>query len=258
MKRYVSMISLIFMMCGCPLPWHPDTPIDSFKKVEPTMNRPYWMYVPSNYHKGRKWPLVVTLHGTFGYDWAHRQADEWKYLAETHGFLVAAPAMKSVQGILPVVPALWYKDLEADDRMILAVIDKVCRDYNVDEKAILLTGFSAGGYPLWNTGLRHPERFNMLIARFCNSDTDLFRRIRFTEAARNLPVMIFWGKDDVLPIKGQGWQALRFLRLERRCFKVEYRKISGGHFRKPEVAYKFWLKYLPKQYHPEPGAKIMP
>ena len=249
--RWMTLLVLLLPMAGCPQPFHPDTPVDPRVVREPTTDREYWLYLPSYYSDDRDWPLVVTLHGTFGWDSARAQVAEWKYVAEEKGFIVAAPKLRSVQGIIPVVKSWWYKDLEKDERMILATIDDLRSRYRVDEKAVLLTGFSAGGYPLYHAGLRNPTRFNMLIARACNSDIGLFERLDFTDQTRTLPVAIYWGKDDLKAIRDQSWQAFEYLR-RRECFATTRKQVKGGHLRRPELAYRLWLKHLPRKYH-KPG-----
>ena len=138
-------------------------------------------------------------------------------------------------------------DLAADEKAILAVIDDLVQRCRVDPSAVLLTGFSAGGYAMYYAGLRNPQCFDMLIARNCNSDLDMLTGIQITDATRKLPVMIFWGKDDLKQIQDQSWAAFRYLR-ERQCFKVWHREIKGGHLRRPELAYRIWRDYLPPQY----------
>ncbi|NQU76700.1 MAG: hypothetical protein HQ546_10345, partial [Planctomycetes bacterium] len=139
-----------------------DTPVEQFKRTNPGTGETYWLYVPSNYTPDRTWPLVITLHGTFGFDSASAQIKEWKALAEREGFLVAAPKLRSVQGILPVIESAWLEDLKRDEQTILECLRYMRRRYNIAPGAILLTGFSAGGYPMYYTGLRNPTEFSAL------------------------------------------------------------------------------------------------
>ncbi|MCY2928691.1 MAG: alpha/beta hydrolase-fold protein [Planctomycetota bacterium] len=251
--RYAILGVMVGATAGCPQVPHAALPSKVFKRTEASTGRSYWMYVPSTYRAGRPWPLLVTLHRTYGYDWAVEQAKEWDSVAEKSGFIVVAPALDSVQGILPVPRETRRAQLAADDQAILAILDEVCSAYTIDPKAVLLTGFSAGGFPLWNTGLRHPERFCMLISRNCNLDMSLIREIPFTDATRKLPAKIYWGKDDVKLIKDEGWEMLEFMRRQRQCYQVTYKKIAGGHFRNPERAYEFWQEHLPEQYRTKKG-----
>lgn len=241
------LMALLPALAGCPVTQSQRTPVQQFRQVDPVTGVSYWLYVPSYYGGDRSWPLVITLHGTHGFDNDTMQIKEWKALAEEKGFLVAAPSLKSPQGILPVSSGSRFKDLEADERTILACLRSIRRRYDVAPDAVLLTGFSAGGYAMYYTGLRNPEEFSALIARACNSDLRIFESITVTEAVRNLPVVIIHGKDDLGPIGDQSWAAYRWLR-EHRCFKAEHVKIEGGHIRQPGVAWERWQKHLPPQF----------
>lgn len=248
MRRQMALVALLALLSGCPVPQRQDVPNPQQSLKEPTTGRKYSLYVPSYYSADHKWPLVVTLHGTYGWDGHVRQVKEWKYLAEQKGFIVAAPFLKSVQGILPRFKKPWFKNLASDEKAILALLDELIPKYSIDPNAVLLSGFSAGGYPMYHVGLRNPTRFSMLIARACNSSISLFERIKFTDETRKLPVMIFWGKDDLKPIQDQSWEAFAYLRGRRKCFKTRKREIEGGHLRRPDIAYGLWEPHLPAEY----------
>jgi predicted esterase len=244
--RAVLLIVLAGAAGGCPyVP--PETRHPHVSRTEPLTGATYRIYLPSYHRPDRDWPLVVSLHGTEPWDGPTRQILAWKDLAEQHGLIVVAPVLRSTQGILPVVRSLWYKDLARDERVILNTIEDVCQRYKADAGAVLLTGFSSGGYPLYYTALRNPQRFDMVIARDCNSSMDIFRRVELTDGARKLPVLIFWGKDDLQAIRDQSWQAFRFLR-ENECYATERKEIGGGHLRRPDVAYAAWAKRLPPRH----------
>ena len=248
---YAGLLSSLAAVAGCPPPMHPPTPVQPKLHTCAQTDRGYWLYVPSYYDEdpSRTWPLVVSLHGTYGWDGAHAQAVEWKWVAEQKGFLVATPRLKSVQGILPRVPSLWLQNLAEDEEHILAVIEEVCREWRVDPKVVMLTGFSAGGYPLYYTGLRNADRFHMLVARACNSDLRIFEGLQLTDRARKMPIVVYWGKDDLGTIIKESWQAFRWLR-EHGCKGATVKKVQGGHLRRPELAYGHWLEHLPAAYRP--------
>lgn len=239
----VLLALLSLCLVGCPVTQPQDTPVDEILMTVGHTGSDYWIYVPDNYSPQHPMSLVVTLHGTNPWDGYHRQVKEWKFLAQEHGFIVVAPRLKSSQGIVRISRSMWYEDLEHDEKAILAVIDDVSRRYAIDETKVLLTGFSAGGYSMYFTGLRNPERFRMLIARACNGDVEMMRdNIELTDKARDLPILIFWGKDDMVIVK-QSWQAFAYLR-KNRCFNTTRRELRGGHLRRPDIAYKEWASQL--------------
>jgi predicted esterase len=244
-RAAVLLAALSGALAGCPyVP--PETSRPHVNVTEPVTGADYWLYVPSSYTADRDWPLVVTLHGTEPWDGRTRQILEWKDTAERNGLIVVAPALESTQGPVPVIPSVWYaseQGLRRDERVILAVIEQVRRNYRIDGHAILLTGFSSGGFPLYYVGLRNPTFFDMLIARDCNSTLELFRRIEISQDAKKLPIMIFWGRDDLQTIRDQSWDAFRYLR-EHGCLQTQQQVIRGGHLRRPDLAYKVWSRRL--------------
>ncbi|MBT3199979.1 MAG: hypothetical protein HN350_08675 [Phycisphaerales bacterium] len=239
MKRYLILLSLAWLLPGCPVPWTPETPVSAVKKQQFTTGAKYYIYTPSYHTKARSWPVVITLHGSFGWDGPMRQAQEWQYYAEKYGFILIAPSLHSAEGILPVLN--WDSKLKKDETNVLAILDEVLETYNGDRHAVLLSGFSAGGYPMYYIGLRNPERFNMLISRGGNSSSRIFENIELSDTAKKLPIMIYWGKDDVFT-KNAGWDAFRWLR-QNGVATARMKKVKGGHLRRPEDAYIFWQQY---------------
>ncbi len=240
-------------LAGCPVTQRQDTPVSAQRLSDPASGANYWLYVPSNYEELSSCPLVVTLHGSKVWDGSKRQMKEWKYLAQKHGFIVAAPQVRSAEGILPVLSR--ETQLANDEAVVLSIIDRIGADYPaVDTDAVLLTGFSAGGYPMYYIGLRNPERFDMLIARACNSSMDTFENIELTDEVRNQPIAIFWGKNDLSLIRKHSWQAFRWLR-ENRCFKTTRKMVAGGHLRRPGTAYKLWSQSRHERGKPLPRHK---
>ncbi len=223
---------------GCLVPQDQNVPAEVARIDEPHTGGVYYRYVPSYYSESRAWPLVITLHGTPPWDTWSKQISAWKALAEREGFIVVAPKLHSSQGVLPVVPSLWRKDLARDEQTVLAVLEQVSRRHHVDANAVLLTGFSSGGYAMYYTGLRHPERFSMLVARACNCRADLLDHAGVNDRNRSLPVAIMWGRDDFQTIRDQSWLAFRYLR--ERGLKARRKELPGGHLRWPALAYELF------------------
>ncbi len=230
---------------GCPVNQPQNTPVEQFQLKSAAKND-YWLYVPSYYTPDRRWPLMVTLHGTYLFDSPDAQIREWKALAEKEGFIVAAPPMKSVQGVMPTLPALFHSDLERDEKTILSCVNDVRRRYSIHPRGIVLSGFSAGGYPLYYVGLRHPEIFSGLVAHGCNSSDWVFQNLSVTPAMQDMPVVIIWGRGDLGPIASQSESAFKWLR-EHQCLKAEQYTTNGGHQRIPEAAWEHWRPHLPNE-----------
>jgi len=238
MQRWFILPVLVCLLSGCPVTQErPRGEIAHLKEPD------YYLYVPTWYTDELDWPVVITLHGSDLWDGPLRQAEEWGALAEKHGFIIISPKLSGAEGILLVSLKTRLEQLARDDEAILASLEEVAGNYNIDRKSVMLSGFSAGGYPMWYTGLSHPEKFQLLVARACNSSIDLLEAVEITDRARQLRVFMFWGKDDLMPIQKQGWQAWRYIR-ERGLFNSEMKEISGGHLRRPDIACKYWQGLL--------------
>lgn len=243
---------LTLALTGCPITQPQDMPADEFKVTEPVTKARFYLYVPSEYDPARKWPLVVTFHGTPGYDKARSQTKQWKALAEEHGFIVLAPELTSVQGVLPVARSIRRKQLVKDEKNVLAAMRETKRRYNIDERAVMITGFSAGGFPLYYIALRNPEKFNVLVSRMCNTDCVILKELPVTDKTRQMPVLIFYSKTGINPIYSglnpvarDSWAAYRYLR-EHGCSNAKIKAVKGGHYRRVERAYRFWRSYWPQ------------
>jgi predicted esterase len=122
--------------------------------------QPYSVYVPDFYDGEEALPLYVTLHGS-GVD--ERQTIQ--YVAQTlfdfrmrgkaGRFIVLAPQGRGLSD--------WYLGDAGTD--VMECIAHVKTLYNIDEKRIMLDGFSMGGYGAWRLGLSFPEVFKAVVVR---------------------------------------------------------------------------------------------
>lgn len=248
MRRYTAAMLLpvlVSALGGCMVTQPQNTPVAQRRLVEPATSRGYWLYVPSYYSPNRQWPLVVTLHGGWLWDSSESQIREWKHLAEKHGLIVAAPDLESSQ-MWVILRDGWMADLAADEKAVLAVIADVSGKYRIAKGRTLLTGFLEGGYALYYIGLRNAGSLAALVARDCYTDMEMMDGIELTDAARNLPMLIFNGKHGWGRLSAHGWDAFRFLR-ENRCYQADRKEVAGGQLRRPKRAYRFWAPHLPPE-----------
>lgn len=240
MKQAIVIGLLSLFAAGCPVLSPKPAGDIRFSLHLPNTGIAYSVYAPPWHTPTESWPLLISLHGTYGYDDHQRQVKELAYLCDQYGFVVAAPQLDSVQGILPVPDQMRRPDLRRDREVVLALIDTLTDEYNIDKAAVCLSGFSAGGFVMFDVGLRYPELFQMLVGRSCNSSTDIFEHIEFSDAARALPIHLFWGKSD--PADKMGWKAYEYLRM-RRFFNTTMDEVDGGHWRHPRIAVEAWLAH---------------
>lgn len=123
-RRYVWAIffPLLATSWGCPQYRDPTVPGEIRKITEPALGDDYFLYVPTTYEADREWALIMVCHGTRWFDTAKRQMGDWSKLAEERQFIVAAPRLQGVNGLLPPAASKQMVLQEADERHILACI----------------------------------------------------------------------------------------------------------------------------------------
>jgi predicted esterase len=114
----------------------------------------YSLSVPGDYTGEEPFPLMVSLHG-----------HGWYRPFQGHPQPV-------IDGIIMVGPhGRGSQDyMLAAERDVLAVIEDVLRDYNIDRRQIILEGHSMGGTGSWHIGVHHPGRFACVAPVCGNAD----------------------------------------------------------------------------------------
>ena len=113
---------------------------------------------------------------------------------------VAAKIASSFIVLAPQCPQLevW------DDGAVLALLDAIAIQLQVDPARVYLTGLSMGAFGAWSLGMRHPERFAALVP-ICGGGrlADITSAQRKRKAAlRQLGVWAFHGAQDrVVPLE---------------------------------------------------------
>lgn len=184
----------------------------------------YALYVPEQYATdgrdpaptipGRRWPLIVALHGAGG-----SGADyllTWLRPAKRRGYVVLAP---NAHG-----PTWAIERPERDVVSIGAMIAEVRERYAIDPDRIFVTGLSDGGTFTYALGVHRAQTFAALapVAAVLPPWLDV-------QQARQLPVLIVHGgRDFIFPVAAarQAGAALR----EAGFVGVTYRELPDwGH-----------------------------
>lgn len=122
--------------------------------------QPYSVVIPPDYDPKEPYPLFVTLHGS-GVD----ERNLIMGMARVHyipapkrrwaNFIILAPKARGLSD--------WYVGSSGKD--VIECIEHIKKLYNIDEKNIILDGFSMGGYGAWRLSAIHPEVFKAVIVR---------------------------------------------------------------------------------------------
>lgn len=118
----------------------------------------YALYVPRDYDRARRWPLVLFLHGS-----GESGTDGARQLAQG-----LAPALFEAPGSWPALVLFPQKpesasEWEQHEAALLALVERTRRDWSVDPDRIYLTGMSQGGHGTWVLGARHPRLWAALV-----------------------------------------------------------------------------------------------
>jgi predicted peptidase len=165
--------------------------------TEKFTGRDYSIYVPQNYNPEKSWPLVIDIHGAGGT--GKSVIRSWEKRAEKRGFIAACPTCVTARKRWPGEGTYkqWFmKESEKDMEVILGMLGEILESYNIDAGAVLLTGFSGGGYPTYYTGLRHPDIFSAIAVRSGNFWAPSYRSVEATPSLRKLRVYIVSGEKD--------------------------------------------------------------
>jgi len=187
LSHYFLSFALLFSSLGMAMNQTEDR-IDVEVKRTDTLK--YLIAVPDDYKKdGDAVPLILFLHG------AGERGDDLKKV-KLHG-----PPKMVEKGhdfgaivVSPQCPAgSWWTD-ETD--MLIALLDKIEKEYNVDKDRIYVTGLSMGGYGTFALAARQPDRFAAAVP-VCGGGM-LFDARRLSR----LPMWVFHGEDDrVVPVE---------------------------------------------------------
>jgi predicted peptidase len=144
----------------------------------------YVVYVPSAYDPAKPMPTIVFLNGagecgTDGLKEVFHFGTAVMLNSEKWPFLILFPQKQDVK-------TLW----EDEEPMVMAIIERSRKEFNIDSTRLYLTGLSQGGHGTWAIAARHPDLF-AAIAPVCGwADEDVAKKVA------KLPIWTFHGDQD--------------------------------------------------------------
>ena len=195
----------------------------------------YQVYLPENYTKARRWPVILFLHGA-----GERGGDGLKQTDAGLGraIRVNRDRFPAVIVMPQCLTDKWWTD-EKMSAVALAALDRTMQEFKGDPDRVYLTGLSMGGYGSWYLAERHAARWAAL-APVCGGirppaafrdrlpDPGDAAYARAAEAVKSLPTWIFHGgADNVVPAEES--RQMNEL-LKARGANVKYTEYPGvGH-----------------------------
>lgn len=168
------------------------------------VNYKYVVYLPADYTKSKRWPVVLFLHG------AGERGDDG--LAQSQVGIGGAVRFHADRFPAVIVmpqcrKEVWWTD-PAMEAQALAALDASIKEFKGDRSRVYLTGLSMGGYGTFAIGAKHADRF-AAMAPICGGVMRPNRRgvpaqpaptgDPYAETAKGIgkkPIWIFHGAAD--------------------------------------------------------------
>jgi poly(3-hydroxybutyrate) depolymerase len=157
----------------------------------------YTVFVPHSYTPAKKWPVILFLHGAGerGNDGVlptqYGLGPLIKLREASFPFVVVFPQSEEMRGRLLKG---WSLD-GADGPRALKILEQVEKDYSIDAKREILTGWSMGGFGAWEMAAAFPDRWHSVVPLSGGGDE------AWGEKLKNVPLWAWHGAKDktVLP-----------------------------------------------------------
>ena len=172
----------------------------TFRAPDGSMVR-YGLAVPGDYDVSRPRPLVVALHpgggGTPFYGDGFMRSIFLPGLGELTPIMIA-----------PDAPGGSWTDSRAE-QAVMALVTAVFGEFAIDQRRVLVVGFSLGGSGAWYLSARHPDRFTAAIVmagRTREPLADLARIPTYVIHSRDDEVVPFGQAEPrIVPAHSSGW-----------------------------------------------------
>ncbi len=193
--------------------------------------RRYVVYLPENWTKNQKWPVILFLHGS-----GERGSEG---LDQTQTGLPAAirlhPERWPFVVVMPQVPFNHHHWTDPDMmQTAIAALEAEVREFSGDPDRTYLTGLSLGGYGVWEIARDNPHVF-AAIAPVCGGIFWSYQPSRWNEQTtlpeeyarvlRRMPVWMFHGADD--PVVSPRQSALMYDALKAADGNVRFYEYAG-------------------------------
>jgi predicted peptidase len=176
----------------------------------------YGISVPAGYTKGEPRPLILALHPGGG------QGTPYYGLSFMRG--IVSPALKDLNAIIvaPDCPTRSWSD-PAAEQAVMALLQNVMKEYAVDRRRVLVTGFSLGGRGTWFMSSRHADLFTGAIPIAGSSGDEPLDRLG------KIPTYVIHSRQDQVVAFEPDERTTR--QLEKMGKPVRFEALDGlGHY----------------------------
>lgn len=162
-------------------------PVDGFApRTYETM--PYRLFVPANYDKTQKYPLILWLHGAGSVGSDNFKQISGASLRGTHTW--TAPEVQAKHPAFVLAPQSHTGSWTTDLPLVLQLLDSIKSEFSIDATRIYIAGQSMGGFGTWAYVTAKPDLFAAAIPLCGGGDPSRASLIA------KIPVWAFHGVDD--------------------------------------------------------------
>ena len=194
--------------------------VDKVYKAGDGYEAKYVVFVPHAYDGKKVFPVILFLHG------ASRSGTDGR--DQLTGALAKAIRKQEKKfAFIAVFPQAHVADWQADSpdgKRVLAILDDVEKNYNVDMTRVCLTGLSMGGKGTWSLAAAHPDRWAAIVPISGGGDTKTAAKIK------DIPCWCFHGDADKVINVQLSRKMIRALKnAGGRPLYSEYRRVGHDH-----------------------------
>ena len=175
----------------------------------------YGISVPAGYSAREPRPLILALHPG---------GERTPYYGLSFMRGIVSPALKDLNAIIvaPDCPTRSWSD-PAAEQAVMALLQNVMKEYAVDRRRILVTGFSLGGRGTWFMSSRHADLFTGAIPIAGSSGDEPLDRLG------TIPTYVIHSRQDqVVPFEPDERTTRQ---LEKMGKPVRFEALDGlGHY----------------------------
>jgi predicted peptidase len=195
--------AVTFVILVTALPGVGQDSIDGFARRvyrNGSQSMPYRLFVPPGYKPEMAYPLVLWLHGAGGAGSDNRQQILGDQTPGTRTWTKPQNQGKHPTFVLvPQSTTNWVSNgldrLSPEMSLVLAIVDSVRGEFNIDPGRMYVAGQSDGGIGTWNLIIQRPNLFAAAIPLCGGGDPSK------VAAIANMPIWAFHGgRDKVIPV----------------------------------------------------------
>ncbi len=207
-------------------------------KNDKQQTMPYRIAIPPKYDANKKYPLVLCLHGAGGRGTdnrgrgiqAFRSLATADVVAKHPAFLLAPQCPKGKKW----VNSDWKKGsyslknvkISEQLKLVMEILAKVRKEFNIDPARIYVTGQSMGGFATWDIIMRYPDLFAAAVPVCGAGDPEMAKKIV------KLPVWAFHGDADrTVPLSGSRDMVTALKKLNGNIKYTEFPGVGHGSWK---------------------------